>query len=275
MGCGLVPPRPLRAWFRSQSLDALPSREKEEPSDRCASHTTAVLHRERRCAAAPTTRLAQCMPGDGSAARPTSRAEQPPGGSLQLPWRWARTDDAISKPEPPARPLTGFRSLPTRDVRALATVAVVPGDVAATVDHPAHGLDAEVAVAHRPVAGQLRRAALHVEAIVVSLPWRRCASARCGRPSRSPENPSPPLLLTRFRRTTLSAPPRRGLGIPRADTRAAGVGDDVVGDHVAVSLLDPDAVAASGDAVSTDHVPDSRPQCDPAAVCVQSVALDL
>ena len=138
----------------------------------------------------------------------------------------------------------------------------MPGDVAATVDHPAHGLDAEVAVAHRPVAGQLRRAALHVEAIVVPLPWRRCASARCA-----------VLLVDRVPISAASSdqvsadnvvgPAEEGLGDPEADAHAAGVGDDVVGDHVAVSLLDPDAVAASGDAVLTDDVPDSRPECVP------------
>src|SRR3954447_12422257 len=52
------------------------------------------------------------------------------------------------------------------DVRALAEVAVVAGDVAAAVVHTANGLDAEVGVAPGRIAGQPRRAALDVEAIL-------------------------------------------------------------------------------------------------------------
>jgi hypothetical protein len=57
--------------------------------------------------------------------------------------------------------------LTTRDVRALARVAVVAADVPAAVDHPAHGLDAEVVVAHCAVLGDLRRRAFDVEAVII------------------------------------------------------------------------------------------------------------
>src|SRR5215204_6533074 len=58
-------------------------------------------------------------------------------------------------------------SLPTtHDVRALARVAVAARLVPATVDHPADGLDAEVSVEPRLVAGQLRLRVIDVEAVV-------------------------------------------------------------------------------------------------------------
>ena len=47
---------------------------------------------------------------------------------------------------------------PADDVCALAWIAVVAGDVAASVDHSANGQDAEVAVSRPAVTRQLRRA---------------------------------------------------------------------------------------------------------------------
>ena len=42
------------------------------------------------------------------------------------------------------------------------------GDVAAAVDHPAAGGDAEVSVLYRPIPGHLRGVAPHIEAVVRS-----------------------------------------------------------------------------------------------------------
>ena len=47
----------------------------------------------------------------------------------------------------PAQASSLWARLPTRDVDALAGVAVVAGDVPAAVDDAAHGLDAKVVVA--------------------------------------------------------------------------------------------------------------------------------
>ena len=52
-----------------------------------------------------------------------------------------------------------------RDVRAAAPVSVVSGDVSAAIDHPAHGLDAELGVADGAVVTELRGWAVDVEAV--------------------------------------------------------------------------------------------------------------
>jgi hypothetical protein len=50
-------------------------------------------------------------------------------------------------------------------VHALALIPVPAGPVAAAVDHSPYGLDPEIAVAPRLVAGQLRRRVIGVEAV--------------------------------------------------------------------------------------------------------------
>src|SRR5919201_2698688 len=67
-----------------------------------------------------------------------------------------------------AAALGGRGSLPTRDVRALAPVAVVAGHVPAAVGHAADSLDPEIAVIESPVPRQRRGAAIDVEAILPS-----------------------------------------------------------------------------------------------------------
>src|SRR5437763_6308368 len=60
----------------------------------------------------------------------------------------------------------------TSDVRALARVAVVASDVAATVVYAANRLDPEIAVSDREVARERRRAARDIEAVVSCTPGR-------------------------------------------------------------------------------------------------------
>ena len=86
--------------------------------------------------------------------------------------------------------------------------------------------------------------------------------------------PSTRLPLTRFPRTRVVRAAEEGMRDSEADARPAGVSDDVVGDQVAVALLDPDAVAASGDAVSRDHVMAAGTEGDAGVVSNQAVALD-
>src|SRR5919198_5286961 len=75
--------------------------------------------------------------------------------------RIAVESESLKRQQPPPNALI------TRDVGALARVAVAARVVSTAVDHPAHGLDAEVAVANRAIAGQLRGADLDVEPVVL------------------------------------------------------------------------------------------------------------
>ena len=56
-----------------------------------------------------------------------------------------------------------------------------------------------------------------------------------------------------------------------ADAGLAGVNDDVSRDQVVVPLLDADAVADSGHAVSLDHVPAAGAERDPPAVADEAI----
>src|SRR5205823_5275014 len=154
-------------------------------------------------------------------------------------------------------------------VRALARVPVVAGDVAATLDHPADGLDAEVSVAPRLVARQLRRVALDVEAVVARAPGGVV--------------PQETVVVLRVDQETINAAALdhisahsvvrtadEGMGDSQADARPPSVADNVVGDQVVVALLDPDAVAAVGDAVSGDHVMTARAEGDAGVVSHQT-----
>ncbi len=61
---------------------------------------------------------------------------------------------------------------------------------------------------------------------------------------------------------------------PEADAGAASMSDHVVGDQVAVSLLDPDPFAASEDPVSGDHVAAAGTKRDPPAVTDEPIVSD-
>ena len=183
MGCGLVPPRPLRAWFRSQSLDALPSREKEEPSDRCASHTKRYFT-ENVVARRP---LRPALRNACRAMVPLLVLLLEPSSSrwlAQLPLRWVRTDDAISKPEHLSPAAYRF-SLPYPHAmcvhwrrsplcRAMLPPPLITPRTASMPRSPLRTALLPVSFA----SGSSRRSHRR------PLPWRRCASARCGRSSR-------------------------------------------------------------------------------------------
>jgi hypothetical protein len=82
----------------------------------------------------------------------------------------------------------------------------VAGDVSAAVDHSAHGVYAEIVVAHRAVAGELRGAALDVEAVVFGAEGVVALEQVClaCTSTRTPSFPAPRMWL---RRTRLRVPP--------------------------------------------------------------------
>jgi hypothetical protein len=92
--------------------------------------------------------------------------------TLLLPMQAAGSTGLIEGDIVHSRGPRGFEGLAVRlklaacDVRALHGVPVAMRRVAAAVDDAEDGLDAEVGVAHRAVAGELRRAAVDVEPVV-------------------------------------------------------------------------------------------------------------
>ena len=77
---------------------------------------------------------------------------------------------------------SGSPRLSASHIHALARVSVSAGEVAAPVDHAEHGLDAESVIAHGPVPGESRRAALDVEAVVSRPPCEIAYAGGCGGP---------------------------------------------------------------------------------------------
>jgi len=144
-------------------------------------------------------------------------------------------------------------SSPTHDVRALAKVAVAARPVPTAVDHPAHGLDAKVGVADRPVVRQLRRAVIHVEAVVSGALGDVALQEAVVVLLIDQE----PILAASFdpipADDVVLAAEQRVLD-PEGDARPARVDDEVPGNQVAVSVLNLNAVPAPEDAVSGDHV---------------------
>jgi hypothetical protein len=130
----------------------------------------------------------------------------------------------------------------------------VPSDIASPVDHPANGGDAEVSVAQRPVAGQRGGATIDVETVVarsdgdVALQEAMTVLLRDQEPVAAAA--SDKIAADDIVRTSDPLWPIEA----EADAYRANANDDVSGDQVAASLLDPDAVAP-GDAVSGDLVP--------------------
>src|SRR5215208_7990432 len=166
--------------------------------------------------------------------------------------------------------------LVTRDVRALARVAVAARLISATVVDPADGFDAEVAVEPRLVAGQLCLRAICVEAVVFRALGNVAPEAGMPRlvADVHPVLPGPADVVAAHhgaRQHTAST--------AHEDRVPLGVADGVAGDHVAVAALDNDAAAdppASpnvGDAVSGDHVSIAGGDVDPdLAVSTAAVA---
>jgi len=150
----------------------------------------------------------------------------------------------------------------------------VSSDVAAAVVHTANGLDAEVSVAPRLVAGQLRRPALDVEAIP------SCADGEVALQA------TMTILPSDQERVRAAAPDEVSADkvVMAADRRPiegevdpvpVRADDVVAGDYIAVSFFDRDAVPAFRDAVSGDHVSRAGANEDAGRVSSAAVAPDL
>src|SRR5204863_7215780 len=141
------------------------------------------------------------------------------------------------------------------------------------VDPPPNGLNPEVGVTHRPIARQLHRLALDVEAVISRAPGDvALEEAVAGLPYDLvviPAAVSDQVVAD----GVVGAAEERVLD-SETDARMVCMGDEVVGDEVAVPLLDSDPVASVEDAVSLDHVLAAGPEGDPAAVSNQAVMGD-
>src|SRR5215204_2565272 len=159
-------------------------------------------------------------------------------------------------------------SLPTtHDVRALARVAVAARLVPAAVDHPADGGDAEVGVACRAIAGELRCAAPDVEAVVFRASGD--VAPEPGVPGRvvdvHPVLPGPADVVAAHH----GAHHHATWWAAHDDRVPLDVADRRAGDHVAVDAVDldraahPPAAPNVEDAVSGDHVAVTGGDVDP------------
>ena len=105
--------------------------------------------------------------------------------------------------------------------------------------------------------------------------------SRASRSALATKNPSPPLALTRFARTTVRVLPMEGLSTPRRMPEWRTPNHHVSHDHVGATLLDGDPLAASENAVGGDDVSaagaddDAGPAVADAAVTPHLVAIGL
>src|SRR3954447_20055579 len=159
----------------------------------------------------------------------------------------------------------------TRDVRALARVAVAARLVSAAVTHATDRLDAEVGVPQRPVAGQLRGAALDVEAVVSGengdVAFEEAVVVRLVYQERVLPAPTDPISAD-----DVAGASDWGILEPEVDACPPRAPDDISGDHVAAPLFDGYGGPVAEGTVSGDHVSAAGADVDGGTVSSEAVA---
>src|SRR6476620_6951039 len=159
----------------------------------------------------------------------------------------------------------------TRDVRALARVAIAARLVPAAVDHAANGCDPEVPVLQRQVLGQLRRVALDVETVISRADCDVALQTAIAILASDEER----ILATvpdHIPADEVVAAADRGPIECEVDPGVSRSDNVVASDQVAMPLLDRDAIPAFDDAVSGDHVVAGRAEDDSGIVANDSIA---
>jgi hypothetical protein len=164
--------------------------------------------------------------------------------------------------------------LATCDIPALDRVAVSASEVSTAVADATDRLDPEVAVAQGTVAGERRGTAPDVKAIV---------SRADGDVAREEA-----VIIFPIHQEPVGAAPSDEVSTDHivgaadwrrldseADTDHPSANDDVMGDQVAASILDPEAGHVSEGAVSSDHVSVARANEDAGGVSNAAVASHL
>jgi hypothetical protein len=135
----------------------------------------------------------------------------------------------------------------------LQRVAVAAGLVSAAVDHPGHGFDAEVGVAHSPVTRELRRGVLDVEAVV-----SRCDGDVAAKDAvavrRGDREPVAATASDHISADHVVGAAESGSLECEMDAVPPGADDDVAGDQVAAPLLDQDPTLVAQAAVTGNRV---------------------